>query len=72
MKNFHARLELLLDEKAGGNKAEFSRLTGISAHAFGHVLNRRHLPKVDMIYKILMAFPDVDARWLITGKRAKV
>lgn len=71
MKNFHARLQMLLEEKAQGNKAEFSRLTGISVHAFGHVLNRKHLPKVDMIHKILMAFPDVDARWLITGIRAK-
>lgn len=66
---FHSRLSSLVNQYADGNKAEFCRNTGITQHALGHCLNRGHLPKIDMIFRILKAYPEVDARWLITGKK---
>lgn len=72
METINDRMEMLVNERFGGNKAAFAKAidlppTGISSY-LGN--KRRSLPSCELAAKIVKNL-DVDARWLLTGEESK-
>ena len=68
MKTINDRMEMLINQRFGGNKAAFAKTIGLPPTGLSNYLGakRRSKPSVDMVAKIVLAL-DVDARWLLTG-----
>lgn len=47
---------------------ELSALLEVQRSNISHVLNGRNMPGAAFIEKLLVSFPDLNARWLITGE----
>jgi transcriptional regulator with XRE-family HTH domain len=47
---------------------KFADEIGVQRSSISHILSGRNKPSFDFIEKMLIAYPDVDAQWLITGK----
>lgn len=71
METINDRMEMLVNQKFGGNKAAFAKTIGLPPTGLSNYLGtkRRSKPSVDMVTKIVLAL-DVDARWLLTGEEA--
>lgn len=69
MEIINDRMERLVNEMFGGNKAAFARKIGITPALLSNYLGnqRRSKPSVDMAAKIVTTL-NVDARWLLTGE----
>lgn len=50
------------------NAAEFADRIGVQRSNISHILNGRNNPGVQFLEKLLNAFPDLNADWLITGR----
>ena len=63
------RIEMLVNERFGGNKAAFAKSIGLPPTGMSSYLSkqRRSKPSVDMVTKIVVTL-DVDARWLLLGE----
>lgn len=63
------RIEMLVNQRFGGNKAAFEKSVGLPSSMLGSYIGkqRRSKPSVDMVTKIITTL-DVDARWLLTGE----
>ncbi len=63
------RIEMLVNERFGGNKAAFAKSIGLPPTGMSSYLStqRRSKPSVDMVTKIIVTH-NVDARWLLTGE----
>jgi len=48
--------------------SEFADVIGVQRSSVSHVLSGRNKPSLDFVKKILEAFPEVDADWLISAK----
>ena len=48
--------------------AELADKIGVQRSSISHILNGRNLPSSQFIEKLLNTYPQVDARWLMTGK----
>jgi transcriptional regulator with XRE-family HTH domain len=48
--------------------AELADQIGVQRSNVSHVLNGRNNPSSSFIEKLLLKFPDLDARWLIVGE----
>jgi len=70
--NFNERLRKLIYHYSGGNQREFSRKTGVSVHIISKSLNEGQIPSVAIATKIALAFPDLNCRWLLTGKEEMI
>lgn len=46
----------------------FADVIGVQRSSISHILSGRNKPSFDFIEKMLMAYPELDAQWLITGK----
>lgn len=46
---------------------ELSSLLDVQRSNISHILNGRNKPGASFIEKLLVAFPDLNARWLLTG-----
>ena len=46
---------------------ELATLLEVQRSNISHILNGRNMPGAAFIEKLLVSFPDLDARWLITG-----
>lgn len=51
--------------------AAFADKLEIQRSAISHVLNGRNKPSLDFVLKLLKAFPDIEASWLLTGEETK-
>jgi len=49
--------------------SEFADKIGVQRSSVSHVLSGRNKPSIDFLEKILIAFPDIDATWLISGRK---
>ena len=69
METINDRMEMLVNQRFGGNKAAFAKKIGLPPTGLSNYLGtkRRSKPSVDMVTKIVLAL-DVDARWLLTGE----
>jgi transcriptional regulator with XRE-family HTH domain len=47
---------------------ELASLLEVQRSNISHILNGRNMPGAAFIEKLLINFPDLDARWLITGE----
>ncbi|WP_368122056.1 hypothetical protein [Bacteroides thetaiotaomicron] len=61
------RIRKIVDEKANGNKKEFSSIINIVQVTFNRYMNGR-TPSYEVIDSILRAFPDISAEWLLRGE----
>jgi transcriptional regulator with XRE-family HTH domain len=50
------------------NAAELADTIGVQRSSISHILGGRNLPSSQFIEKLLNAYPELDAGWLITGK----
>lgn len=72
METINDRMEMLVNQRFGGNKAAFAKTIGLPPTGLSNYLGtkRRSKPSVDMVTKIVLAL-DVDARWLLTGEETR-
>ena len=49
------------------SSSQFADRIGIQRSSVSHVLSGRNKPGFDFIQKILLAFPEINGDWLITG-----
>lgn len=61
-------LQFLAAEKLSA--AEFADKIGVQRSSISHILNGRNYPSANFIQKMLMAFPDLNSRWLLIGNGA--
>lgn len=47
---------------------EFADVMNISRQSVNNIENNKHVPGSDLIAKILDKFPEINARWLLTGE----
>ncbi len=50
------------------NAAEFADRIGVQRSSISHILNGRNNPGAQFLEKLLIAYPDLNADWLITGR----
>ena len=55
-------------EKVGMSQAQFASTIGVQRAAFSHVISGRNNPSLDVMMKILNAFPSISPDWLLLGK----
>ena len=53
------------------NAAKFADRIGVQRSNLSHVLTGRNKPGIDFIEKVLIAFPNIDANWLISGNKQR-
>ena len=63
------RVQLLID-KVAASKAAFSTSTGISTVILSHIISGRNKVSLSAVEQILLAYPTLNAEWLILGKGA--
>lgn len=68
MKN---RLKEFMDYKKLSG-ADLADTIGVQRSNVSHILNGRNNPGAQFIEKLLLAYPDLDAGWLLTGKGAMI
>lgn len=68
METINDRMEMLVNELFGGNKAAFAKAIAVKPTTMSSYLGnkRRSKPSVDMVAKIVLAL-NIDAKWLLTG-----
>jgi len=49
------------------NAADLADRIGVQRSSVSHILNGRNLPSTQFVEKLLNSFPEIEARWLITG-----
>ena len=57
--------EILAKERL--SSSQFADKIGVQRSSVSHVLSGRNKPGFDFIQKILVAFPEINGDWLITG-----
>lgn len=55
--------------KSGNHTAsEFADKIGVKRSNLSHILSGRNKPSLDFLVKVINAYPNVNAAWLITGE----
>jgi transcriptional regulator with XRE-family HTH domain len=60
------RIKKFIDYK-GISAGELAEITGVQRSNISHIFNGRNKPGAQFIENFLNAFPEVNARWLLTG-----
>ncbi|MET4106136.1 helix-turn-helix domain-containing protein [Hymenobacter sp. UYP22] len=60
------RIRLLLSEQHLSS-TQFADVIGVSRPVISHILSGRNKPSLEVVQKILSAFPDLSTTWLLTG-----
>lgn len=61
------RIQKYMDKK-NINAGELATMLEVQRSNISHVLNGRNKPSATFIEKMLVVFPDLNARWLLTGQ----
>jgi transcriptional regulator with XRE-family HTH domain len=61
------RIKSYMDYK-GISAGELSLSLDVQRSNISHILNGRNMPGAAFIEKLLLKYPDLDARWLLTGE----
>lgn len=61
------RIQQIIDYK-GISAGDLAEVLDVQRSNISHILNGRNKPGAVFIEKLLQAFPDVNARWLLTGE----
>lgn len=65
------RIKKYIDYK-GVTAGELAVILDVQRSNISHILNGRNMPGAAFIEKLLLKFPDLDARWLLTGEGVMV
>lgn len=63
------RIKQFIDYK-GISAGDLATLLEVQRSNISHILNGRNKPGASLIEKMLKVFPDINARWLLTGEGA--
>jgi transcriptional regulator with XRE-family HTH domain len=66
--NLPAKIELLIQTKKL-SASQFADTLGIPRSSISHILSGRNKPSLDVVQKILLAFPEIHAEELLDDKR---
>jgi hypothetical protein len=55
-------------ERFCGSKSIFANELGVGLPIITHITNGRNKPGIDILQKILLTYPNINAAWLIIGK----
>ena len=66
--NLSAKIELLIQAKKL-SASQFADTLGIPRRSISHILSGRNKPSLDVVQKILIAFPEIPAEELLDDKR---
>lgn len=61
------RIKDIMQQK-GLSPSAFADAIRVQRSSISHILNGRNKPSLELVQKIISAFPDIDVQWLITGK----
>lgn len=61
-----SRIKLIM-ENSGLTPSQFADKIGINRSAISHLLSERNKPSLDIVYKILEAFPHISSNYLLFG-----
>jgi transcriptional regulator with XRE-family HTH domain len=65
-KFMHDRLKSWM-EKEGLKSSAFADIIGVNRATISHILSGRNKPSIDFLEKLLNAYPNINANWLISG-----
>lgn len=65
------RIQILIKRSKLSNTA-FADSIGVQPSSISHILSGRNKPSVDFIQKLLSAYPDISAEWLLLGKEEEI
>ena len=65
-----SRIKDIINDE-GLNSAQFAGEIGIAPSSLHHIISGRNNPSLDVIQKILLRYPQINAEWLINGKGKK-
>jgi len=54
-------------ESYGMNASQLAETIGIQRSTLSHILSGRNKPSLDVVQRILMSFPEIQAAWLLNG-----
>lgn len=60
------RINKIMDDAQLSNK-EFARQIGVQPSAISHFISGRNKPSLEVVKKIMVAFPDLNPEWLLLG-----
>jgi len=61
--------EIMLQK--GFSPSAFADEIQVQRSSISHIINGRNKPSLELIQKIISAFPDIDIEWLMTGIKSK-
>jgi transcriptional regulator with XRE-family HTH domain len=61
------RIKEIMQQK-GLNPSAFADAIQVQRSSISHILNGRNKPSLELVQKIISAFPDIDIEWLLTGQ----
>ncbi len=62
----HKRLEAWMDIE-GLKSSKLADNIGVNRATISHILSARNKPSIDFLNKLLRAYPNLNANWLISG-----
>jgi transcriptional regulator with XRE-family HTH domain len=62
----HARLNDWMESK-GLKSSVLADTIGVNRATISHILSGRNQPSIDFLKKLLSAYPNINANWLISG-----
>lgn len=65
-KFMHARLNNWMESK-GLKSSVLADTIGVNRATISHILSGRNQPSIDFLKKLLSAYPNINANWLISG-----
>ena len=64
--DFGKRLQIIMDHY-GISATAFAEKLGINRSTISHLLSGRNKPSLDVVMKVLQAYPEVELYWLLNG-----
>ncbi len=61
------RIQILITTKAAGSQVRFAEAVGIGESQVSNITTKKHAPGFQTLSRIVGAYPDINARWLLTG-----
>ena len=62
----HSRLKYWMEMEAL-KSSKLADIIGVNRATISHILSGRNKPSIDFLQKLLSAYPNINANWLITG-----
>lgn len=58
--------------KKNMNAKQFADLIGVQPSSISHILTGRNKPSIEVLEKMLLTFPDLDIKYIISGQLSEV